>query len=65
MCSTTLQFYGALFTSDTAGTVDRNIYDTKDQVWLSGGPDKRGNPLPTDTYYDQVIDPKNSDCCRQ
>jgi hypothetical protein len=48
---------GAIFTTTSDGSaVDANIYDTKDAVYLNGGPNSRGH-LPAGDYYFQVTDP--------
>lgn len=48
---------GAIWTTDLNGTVDRNIYDDKCDVWLNGGPRGGGGGLPDGTYYYQVTNP--------
>lgn len=52
---------GAVWTTDTSGTVNRNIYESKDDVYLNGGP-KTGNAagLPEGDYYVQVTDPSGA-----
>jgi hypothetical protein len=56
------QLSGAIFTTDSSGTpVNLNHYDSKEKVYLNGGPglnapvDAAG--LPAGTYYFQVTDP--------
>ena len=52
---------GAVWTTDVGGTVDRNLYNTKCEAFLSGGP--RGNQntsLIDGTYYFQVTNPSGS-----
>jgi hypothetical protein len=49
---------GAIFTTDPQGNrVNQNIYDSKDQVYLQGGPDQQGAHLPDGLYYYRVTDP--------
>jgi SdrD B-like domain len=52
-------FSGAIFTTKFDGTaVDMNIYDTREDVYLNGGPQNdHANGLPQGTYYFQVTDP--------
>lgn len=60
--SASAQVSGAIFTTNSTGTeVNANIYDSKDDVYLDGGPGP-GAPqgaagLPDGTYYFQVTDP--------
>jgi len=67
-------FFGAIFTTIGDGTtVNLNVYDSKDVVFLNGGPQNQNSQgLPDGTYYYQVTDPSgatllSSDCaeCRQ
>lgn len=51
------QFSGAIFTTDIGGTVDKNIYATKPEVYLQGGPIGGGPGLPSGSYYCQVTTP--------
>ena len=56
------QLSGALFTTDSSGVpVNLNIYDTKEDVYLNGGPGinapENAAGLPAGTYYFQVTDP--------
>ena len=49
---------GAIFTTDVDGTVNENIYDSKLDVYLNGGPAKPGAAgLPDGYYYVKVTDP--------
>src|SRR5438045_9635903 len=51
---------GAIFTTDpTCSGVDLNIYDSKLDVYVSGGPNNshNGASLPDDCYYVEVTDP--------
>jgi hypothetical protein len=50
---------GAIFTTDSTCTgVDLNIYDSKDDVYIDGGPDHPGGAgLPDGNYCVQVTDP--------
>ena len=52
-----MAFSGAIWTTDEAGTVNRNIYDAKWDVYLNGGPQGRHGGLPDGIYYYQVTDP--------
>ena len=63
VCSAALaQMPGAIWTTDTAGTVNRNIYYAKCDVYLNGGPAHRNSPgLPDGAYYYQVTDPSGAD----
>jgi len=53
---------GAIFTTDsTCSGVDLNIYASKDDVYLNGGPPHPGAAsLPDGSYYVQVTDPDGS-----
>lgn len=52
---------GAIFTTDSTGhAVNANIYDSKEKVYLNGGPDKKGSLLPDGTYYVRITDPSGS-----
>lgn len=55
-------FFGAIFTSKGDGTsVNKNLYDSKDDVYLNGGPQNtNANGLPNGTYYFQVTNPSGS-----
>src|SRR5215210_1475674 len=55
-------FFGAIFTSTGDGaTVNANIYDDKNDVYLNGGPQGMSNTgLPPGTYYFQVTDPSGA-----
>src|SRR6266513_1786098 len=49
---------GAIFTTDSTCTgVNVNIFDTKSDVYLDGGPDHGGSGLPDGSYCVQVTDP--------
>ena len=54
------QFTGAIYTSVANGTtVNANLYDAKQDVYLNGGPQNThgAGRLPPGTYYFQVTDP--------
>lgn len=52
---------GAIFTTDTSGTVNRNLYASKQDVYLNGGPPRYGAAgLPNGDYYVRVTDPSGS-----
>jgi hypothetical protein len=52
---------GAIWTTDVSGTVNKNIYDNKCDVYLLGGPQKIGAAgLPDGDYYVQVTNPNGS-----
>src|SRR5438046_504966 len=53
---------GAIFTTSSDGTtVNANIYSSKADVYLNGGPqNENSNGLPDGTYYFQVTDPNGS-----
>jgi hypothetical protein len=55
-------FSGAIYTSTSDGTTtNQNIYDSKADVYLNGGPQNmNANGLPDGTYYFQVTDPSGS-----
>jgi len=55
-------FNGAIYTSTADGTVvDKNIYDSKDDVYLNGGPqNSNANGLPSGEYYFQVTTPSGA-----
>src|SRR5437762_3589502 len=59
MFGTTSALAGAIFTSDAnCLKVNGNIYDTKEEVTLNGGPDGTGSALdPLTTYCVQVSTP--------
>ncbi len=52
-------FFGAIFTTLGDGTsVNHNLYESKDLVYLNGGPQNMNSAgLPDGTYYFQVTDP--------
>jgi len=56
------QFFGAIFTTKIDGTtVNGNVYEAKEDVYLNGGPQNtNANGLPNGTYYFQVTDPSGS-----
>jgi hypothetical protein len=59
------QLSGAIFTSDGFGVlVDGNVYDSKDDVYLNGGPPPKAPcsaaGLPDGDYYFQVTDPSGA-----
>jgi len=52
---------GAIWTTDKDGVpVNQNIYDNKDDVYISGGPGPNGAKLPDGVYYFQVTNPSGS-----
>ena len=52
---------GAIFTSENCDGVDRNIYNSKDDVTLNGGPSHPGAAgLPDGYYYVQVTAPSGT-----
>jgi len=56
------QFFGAIFTTMNGGlTVNGNIYENKEDVYLNGGPQNlNSNGLPDGDYYFQVTDPSGA-----
>jgi hypothetical protein len=56
------QLSGAIFTTTSDGTtVNANIYDNKEDVYLNGGPqNQNGSLLPEGDYYFQVTNPPGS-----
>ncbi|MBA2381949.1 MAG: hypothetical protein H0V73_07550, partial [Chloroflexi bacterium] len=55
---------GAIWTSlEDGSSVNANIYDAKEDVYLNGGPQNcgNGNGLPDGDYYFQVTDPSGAD----
>jgi hypothetical protein len=58
----TNNFFGAIYTSTNDGTtVNQNLYDSKSDVYLNGGPqNENGNGIPNGTYYFQVTDPSGA-----
>ncbi|MBI3536475.1 MAG: hypothetical protein HY070_02760 [Chloroflexi bacterium] len=49
---------GAIFTTDPSGNlVNGNIYASKLDVYLQGGPDQQGAHVPDGTYFYRVTDP--------
>ena len=66
--SSAASFNGAIWTSLADGTtVNANIYDAKEDVYLNGGPQNcgGGNGLPNGDYYFQVTDPSGADLLSQ
>src|SRR6266498_1525570 len=52
MFTASTAFAGAIFTSDVScNKINGNIYDTKQDVWLNGGPDGTGSALEPNTDY--------------
>jgi hypothetical protein len=61
--TTTAAISGAIWTSLSNGaTVNANLYDAKEDVYLNGGPQNcgNGNGLPDGLYYFQVTDPSGA-----
>jgi len=56
------QFFGAIFTSTAGGgTVNGNVYENKEDVYLNGGPQNLNSQgLPDGDYYFQVTDPSGA-----
>jgi len=53
-----LALTGAVFTSNFDGTgIDLNIYDSKDAVYLTGGPCQGGSHLADGDYYFEITSP--------
>ncbi|MDP9264436.1 MAG: hypothetical protein M3O85_08975 [Acidobacteriota bacterium] len=55
-------FFGAIFTTTQGGTtVNGNVYENKEDVYLNGGPQNlHANGLPDGDYYFQVTDPSGA-----
>jgi len=55
-------FSGAIFTTISTGTtVNGNLYNSKDAVYLNGGPQNQNSAgLPSGVYYFQVTDPSGA-----
>jgi hypothetical protein len=54
-------FPGAIYTTDvTCGGVNINLFDSKADVYLNGGPQGGGSGLPQGTYFVQVTDPSGA-----
>jgi len=52
------QMSGALFTSDeNCNAINGNIYQSKEAVFINGGPDGQGRGLPDGDYYVKVTSP--------
>ena len=52
---------GIYTTTALGATVNGNIYDSKNDVYLTGGPNNCNGPgLPNGTFYFQVTDPAGS-----
>jgi hypothetical protein len=57
----TTSLTGAIWTTDEFGTVNKNLYDSKCDVYLLGGPRKEGSAgLPDGDYYVQVTNPNGT-----
>jgi hypothetical protein len=56
-------FFGAIYTTEGDGTtVNGNVYQSKNDVYLNGGPQNvNSKGLPDGTYYFQVTNPSGSD----
>ncbi len=53
---------GAIWTTNSSGAqVNGNIYPTKEDVYLNGGPKGSGGGLPDGSYYVQVTNPNGHD----
>jgi len=62
VCASADPVPGAIWTTDTEGTVNRNIYYAKCDVYLNGGPPNKNAPgLPDGLYYYQVTDPAGTE----
>ncbi len=49
---------GAIFTTDATGTaINKNIYESEDDVWLNGGPDVHNDDFVDGTYFVKVTTP--------
>ena len=59
LCGNIFALTGAIFTTDsTCSGVDLNIYSSKGDVYLTGGPQHPGGPtLPDGSYYVRVTNP--------
>ena len=55
-------FFGAIFTTMNGGTtVNGNVYENKEDVYLNGGPqNQNANGLPDGDYYYQVTNPSGA-----
>src|SRR4029077_13908158 len=52
---------GSIYTTDVAcAGVDINIYTSKDDVYLNGGPQGGGSGLPDGSYYVKVTEPNGT-----
>jgi hypothetical protein len=52
---------GAVFTTDATSTdVNKNLYESKDDVYLNGGPDEHDDDFEDSTYYVQVTEPNGT-----
>jgi hypothetical protein len=52
---------GAIWTTDATGeTVNGNIYQSKEDVYLNGGPKKQSGPMKDGDYYVRVTDPSGN-----
>lgn len=58
---TAFAFTGAIYTTDSSCSgVNVNIFTSKDDVYLDGGPQGGGSGLPDGTYYVQVTEPNGT-----
>lgn len=56
------QVHGAVFTTDIGGSTNINLYDSKLDVYVNGGPRKLGSAgLPLGFYHIQVTSPNGAD----
>ena len=62
LASSAPQFHGAIYTSVADGTtVNANLYDAKQDVYLNGGPQNlHAAGLPDGTYYFQITNPNGA-----
>jgi hypothetical protein len=52
---------GAIFTTDAGGNpVNQNLYDSKEDVYLNGGPRGGAPEMPNGSYFIQVTDPSGN-----
>jgi hypothetical protein len=54
------QFSGAIYTTDEFSGVNINLFDSKPEVFLQGGPVGGGPGLPSGNYYCQVTTPSGA-----
>ena len=58
---TAFAFTGAIYTTDsTCSGVNVNIFASKDDVYLDGGPQGGGSGLPDGSYYVRVTEPNGT-----